>query len=152
VNEYIVSDSACLIALERIGMLGLLSEVFSKVLIPPAVQTECGIVQPWLQIEAPSHDTLIRALRLQVHQGESEAIVLASERSVACILDDQKARRVARDVGVRVIGTVGVILRAKRHGAIEAVKPILTALVTHGFHLGPGLIDEALRQAGEQQA
>jgi len=64
-------------------------------------------------------------------------------------LDDKKARRIARQIGLQVIGTVGVLLRAKREGVIAAIQPILAALQEAGFRMSDGLYAETLRLAGE---
>ncbi len=62
----------------------------------------------------------------------------------------KKARRVARQMGLKVIGTVGVILRAKQKGVIAAIRPVLIALGERGFRMAPALYGEALRLAGEE--
>lgn len=98
----------------------------------------------------PRNTTLVAALRLQVDAGESEAITLASESPGSeIILDDRKARRIAEEMGLPIVGTVGLILRAKRDGHLQAVTPVLNALATAGFHIAPALRFEALRMAGE---
>lgn len=146
----VVVDSACLIALERIGRLDLLPAVFSEVLAPPAVRDEFGRSLPWVTFRPISSELPVTSLRTQLHRGEAEAIALAAESgSHLILLDDKKARRIAREVGLRPIGTVGVILRAKREGIIPACKPLLDALVGAGFHLSESFYQEALRLAGE---
>lgn len=47
-----VADSACLIGLERIGKLDLISAQFTTVLAPPAVIAELGVPLSWLRLEA----------------------------------------------------------------------------------------------------
>ncbi|MCX7015694.1 MAG: DUF3368 domain-containing protein [Candidatus Sumerlaeota bacterium] len=72
-----------------------------------------------------------------------------SETAVV-ILDDLEARLLARRLGARVMGTVGVLIRGKRLGLIPAVGPLLSALNEAQFHLSPELIAKALQLAGEQ--
>jgi hypothetical protein len=60
-----------------------------------------------------------------------------------------KARRVALAAGLEVSGTVGVILRAKKRGHVEAARPLLQALRTAGLWLADDLIELAAREAGE---
>jgi predicted nucleic acid-binding protein len=69
---------------------------------------------------------------------------------VLLILDDKKARRVAQQMGLKVIGTVGMLLRAKRDGVIAEIKPLLMALVQADFRISDSIIEEALRLSGEQ--
>ena len=94
----------------------------------------------------------MEALKTQLDMGESAAIALAMELGDALvILDDKKARRIGRQMGLRVVGTLGVLLRAKQSGAVPAVGPVLAALQQRGFRLTPALYQEALRLAGESE-
>ncbi|KAB8318728.1 DUF3368 domain-containing protein [Tolypothrix campylonemoides VB511288] len=80
--------------------------------------------------------------------GEAEAIALAMELGdVFMILDDRNARRIAQQLGLKVIGTVGMLLRAKQKGVIAEVKPLLTALAQVDFHIAKPLVENALRLA-----
>jgi hypothetical protein len=58
-------------------------------------------------------------------KGESTAIRLTLERSVPVLMDDKTGRRVAGNLGGRVIGSAGVLLAAKKLGLIDAVAPLL---------------------------
>jgi len=81
--------------------------------------------------------------------GESEAIALAAQHPGALVvLDDLRARRVARDMGLRLTGTVGVLLRAKREGLLTSVSSALARAESVGFRVSIALRDEALRLAG----
>ena len=98
-KEPIVTDSTCLIGLERIGHLDLLPALFEPIMIPPEVDREFGIILAWLRIEVPSHTAIVATLKLLVDDGEAEAIALASERQVRIVLDDRQARLVAKNLG-----------------------------------------------------
>jgi predicted nucleic acid-binding protein len=150
VKELVVTNSTCLISLERIGYLQLLADLFEPVVIPPKVQEEFASSVAWLQLKVPRNSALITALSHIVGPGEAEAIALAVEDQTLLILDDLKARRWAKRLGVRVIGTVGVLLQAKRQHLIPSVRPLLEALKSAGFHMSSGLEEEALRLAGEK--
>jgi hypothetical protein len=88
-REPVICDSACLIALERIGYLDLLPALFEPVQAPPAVQHEFGAAPEWLRVHAPSDPTLVAALGMLVDSGEAEALALASELGCTIILDDR---------------------------------------------------------------
>lgn len=145
----IVVDSTCLIGLERVGQLELLPKLFAPVIVPPKVQDEFGGEVDWLQVEVPANQALMRTLNLLVDEGEAQVITLALERGCRVFLDDRKARRVAKEMGLSVIGTVSLLLRAKKAALIPAVKPILEMLEANGFYLSPELKTEALRLAAE---
>jgi len=144
-----VVDSACLIGLERIGRLDLLPSLLDPIFVPPAVEREFGSRPAWVQVERAVDIGMVAALRLLVDPGESEAIVLAYEKGLRIILDDRKAREVAQRLGVKVTGTVGLLLKAKQEGVIAAVRPLLDALDANQFRIGHELRAEALRIAGE---
>ncbi len=111
---------------------------------------EIGIEVSWLRVTAVNNPAVVAALRTQIDTGEAEAIALAIELGdVVVILDDKKARRVASQIGLRVIGTVGMLLRAKRLGVIASVLPLLQALDEADFRIADALRQNALRLAGE---
>lgn len=105
---------------------------------------------PWLTVRPVDDLRVVTALLTQLDDGEAQAIALAMELTdVSVILDDKKARRVARQAGLAVIGTFGVLLRAKRHGVVPAIRPLLAALREAGFRMTAALYDETLRLTGE---
>ena len=65
---------------------------------------------------------------------------------VFIVLDDKKARRIAKQLGLKVIGTVGLLLRAQK-GKVTEIKPILDALQEVDFRISDTLYQEALRLA-----
>ena len=148
-REKVVADSACLIALDRIGHLEVLSALFDPVMIPPAVEQEFGIHFPWLTVEKPIDDSYVTTLKMSIDDGEAEAIALAQEQRCQIILDDEKARSVGKNEGLAVIGTVGVLIRAKQNGLYPAIRPLLEELGRVGFHLSHTLKEEALQIAEE---
>ena len=148
-TETAVVDSTCLIGLERIGRLDILPALFINVIVPPEVAREFGTSLPWLKVETPANNALTSALKMMLDDGEAEAIALASEHGYGIVPDDRQARRIAKNLGVAVVGTVGLLLRAKRDGIISAVKPLLEDLELNGFYLSSELKEEALRLANE---
>lgn len=145
-----VTNSSCIIALERIGHLNLLPGLFTEICAPPAVIAELGLAVPWLAEHPLARQDVAASLRTQVGHGEAEALALALEfgdREV--ILDDRQARRIGRELGLRVVGTLGVLVRAKRAGVVTAVTPLLDELAAAGFHATESLRREALRLSGE---
>jgi predicted nucleic acid-binding protein len=65
------------------------------------------------------------------------------------ILDDREAREGARSLHVPVIGTLGIILKAKSAGLIAAARPEVERLVEHGMYLSSQVLDPALALVGE---
>lgn len=149
----VVADASPLIALQQIEQLNLLQALFASVLIPPAVAREIapsvpGV--PWILEHAPSQPIAPRVLRARLGAGESEAISLALELGVEQLLVDERgARRLAQAVGLSVIGTLGVLLAAKRKGMIAAVGPPVQDLLRRGFWIAPDLVRRTLAAASE---
>lgn len=145
-----VTNSTCLIGLERIQRLDILPQVFSPIVIPPAVQAKVGITETWLTVVAVQNQAVVATLKTQVDDGEAEAIALALESGdVFVILDDLAARRVATQLGLKVIGTVGLLLRAKQQSIISEIKPLLVALNEADFRISAAIVQRALQLAGE---
>lgn len=136
----VVTNSSCSIGLEQIQRLELLSQVFSSIVIPEAVQQEIGFRAAFLNVQVVQNQNLVASLKTQVDDGEAEAIALAQEISALyLVLDDGKARKLAKQLGLQVIGTVGVLLRAKQLQVIPAVKPLLDALILSNFRISDPL-------------
>ena len=157
----IVADSSPLIGLARIGQLEILHKLASRVVTPPAVQDEVTLHRreapgaaairqaTWIEVEAPDH-LEVEPLAILLDRGEAEAIALARRLpSATLLLDDARARRVAERLGLRRIGTVGLLRRAKKAGLIPAIKPHLDALMANGIYIHRTLIDAVLKDQGE---
>jgi len=143
-TDLIIADSTCLIGLERIGKIDLLPQMFSQVTIPPEVQKEFGIYYSWLIVKSTENIGMVNSLKLVVDDGEAEAITLAYELGYRLIVDDKQARNTAKKLGIQIIGTVGVLVKAKQLGLIDQLLPILEKLESNGFYLSQSLKTEAL--------
>ncbi len=148
----VISDTSCLIILSKIGEFDLLQKAYTKVEITTEVANEFGEKLPgWIKITSPSDIHRQQILELQVDRGESSAIALALEKpGSTIILDDYKARRVAEQLGLKVTGTVGIIVKAKLRGIIPSIKPYLKKIRTTDFRLSNELEELALKEAGEE--
>jgi len=81
--------------------------------------------------------------------GEAEAVALAAAQSAPLLIDDAAGRKAAIKVGIRAIGTVGALLRAKQIGFVEQASPILTELRNQGYWLSDTLLQQARMLANE---
>jgi len=146
-----VSNSSCLIALDASGSLGILKQLYGTIAVPDAVAQECGGHLPaWVQVHSVLNQALAQSLRLNLGAGEAEAIALSIDRSAArLILDDKKARRVARQLNLPVTGTLAILLEAKERGIIPKIHDALDGLMAANFRISDALVQEVLRRAGE---
>ncbi len=87
---------------------------------------------------------------MDLGRGEAQVIGLGLERPDSrLILDDALARRIAHLRGLCFTGTLGVVLKARQRGLLDAVQPVISALRNAGLWLSDALVTEVLRQAGE---
>jgi predicted nucleic acid-binding protein len=100
-----------------------------------------------LNITDQTDMTLVQAA---LHKGEAEAIVLAAElHAERLVLDDQDARRFADRCGLKVIGTLGILLGAKQRRGIISLRAEINTLVALGFRVNPQLVTAVLQRARE---
>ena len=162
----VVSDTSPILNLAIINQLDLLQQQFTEVLIPPAVLAElmpetkfpeAETIQQaqeagWLQAVELKDTRLKRALRLEVDEGEAAAIALALELGFEQILMDERDGRIkAKAMGLRPVGVLGILLRAKRDGRLDSVEDAMAALRHEaGFFIANELFETILVEAGER--
>ena len=122
-----VSDSGPLIAFAVSGYISLLKEVFGKILIPVEVFEELRLdaglpggsilakiiyQEKWIEV---SQFTQAKSVIPDIlDPGESSAIALALKEKSILIIDEKKGRRVAVSVGLKITGSAGILIAAKR--------------------------------------
>lgn len=158
--ELLAADAGPLIALARIEGLAWLPVLFERVFVAESVLSEC-LAEPVREEQPAIRQALSQAwLHPVVHQtvasfheglgpGESETLQCAIERGCRVLLDDRLARRVAHQLGLPVVGTLGVLITAKRRGLLDRVRPSLERLHASGYFLSDAVLAEALHLAGE---
>ncbi len=156
----IVADSSPILSLSIIGKLDLLNKIFDNFIIPQAVYSELivpnkphsDILRSCLKnnVKTIANKVAVDILNIEIGLGESEAIILAIENNINTILvDDYKARIVAEYKQLDVIGTIGLLLKAKRCGFIDRVKPLLDKLIENNIRISNELYMTALLKASE---
>lgn len=166
-KRVVIADAGPLIGLARIGQLALLPRLFGTVTVTSWVRQEVlaggnfpdtralqeAFSQSWLQmVDITGNQDLINLH--QIDMGEATAITLAQQLHsvgdlVLLLMDDQRGRQAAQHSGFTTMGTAGLLVLAKKAGAIEAVKPLLQALHQKGYFLSQRLMDAVLIQADE---
>ena len=90
------------------------------------------------------------ALPSRLGPGEAAALSLAmAQNARAVLLDEAYGRRIARQHGLPVVGTLSVLLAAKQAGLLPAVRPVLGEMVRQGRRISARLQAQVLRAAGE---
>jgi len=156
-----ICNSSPLIALLSIEGINILSQLFKKVIIPEAVYREVFISKighedlnkaQFLEVKRVKDKKLVKLLRMQLDYGESEVIALALEQEInRVIIDDKQARKIAEELGLKVIGTLGVLILAKEKQIIKEVRPlILTMMEKINFRISKAVLNRALEILGEE--
>ena len=157
-TKVVVSDTTPLQYLHQSRTLDLLPKLFDRVIVPPAVIGELaegralGHDLPqledmaWVEVMAPQQALM---LPNKLGRGEQEAISVAVERHLSVIMDDYDARTCAISLGLHVLGTFGILLRAKRQGFIPVIMPTVDVIVGCGFRISERMRKQVQELAGE---
>ena len=147
----IISDASCFILFEKIGSLDLLTKTYGRVITTPTIKAEVRFELPeWVDVLTPTDRAQEMRLKERVDPGEASAITLALEiEDASLILDDLRARKLAKSLGLDVTGSVGVILKAKSIGVIPSIRPVILAIRETSFQLSSQIEREAFLLAGE---
>lgn len=159
----IVSNTSPISNLAKVGQLDLMQQIYGTILVPTAVyeelldkragETVITAVQSavWFEIQPVQNQALVNELRNQVNVGEAEAIVLAIEAEASRLLIDERlGRQAATNLGLKIIGVLGILLIAKRQNLVTAIKPIMDDLRTQAsFRISSQLYADVLNAADE---
>ncbi len=165
----VVCNSSPLMWLAKSGRLALLKRLYGRVIVPEEVHRETvekgmaegfadafvikeAVEEGWLEVSAPSRvdgDLCRRMVEAapEIHPGEAQALAMALRLSLPLLMDDASGRALAEGLGLRVNGTVHVILKALAEGHLNRgqAKDTVLRLVEKGFRVEPGLLSRILR-------
>lgn len=150
-NELVISDASPLIALADIEELEILQLLYQRIVTTDIVRGEIHADLPeWIEVSSEYDKKQLQILELELDKGEASAIALALENPESrIILDESKGRAVAKRLGLKVTGTLGIIIKAKDKNLIDSGKRILEKLEKHGFWLSEKLKKQLLERLGE---
>ncbi|MEN8132161.1 MAG: DUF3368 domain-containing protein [Pseudomonadota bacterium] len=143
---------------ENLDLLGALADV---VAVPQAVTNEVGAKHDGtsiLQVIAENSRYRVvddetgapEILSWDLGAGETQVIANAQRHGAdRVVIDDLEARRCAQAMGLKVIGTIGVVGRAKTVGRIDRAAPIISLLQESGLYVSEELVQRFLREVGE---
>jgi predicted nucleic acid-binding protein len=156
----VVVNSTPLIALHSIGRLDILSKMYGCVYIPHGVYEEVSvdgdiekdafIAYPNFQVRHIANENARRYFKTALHKGEVEVMILADEVNAdICIIDDKLAREYAKHLGLKLTGTLGMLVKAKSHGWVGAVTPLMDTMLQNGIYISNTLYASIKKLAGE---
>lgn len=162
-SKVIVSDTGPLIALALVELLPVLPRLFSSVYVPDRVVLEatrdntkpgaqailCALEKGTLIRKSVKLSGVYKDLAELLDPGEAEALALADQLNAIALVDERRGRKVAAKHGIAITGTAAVLVKAKKTGEIDSVKPFLDKLMEIGYRLSPSLVSDVLRISGE---
>ena len=156
-SEAWIVNASPLICLAKAGSLQLLSrlagtlvvsqEVVDEVLAGPSLDPARRELEAGFGTRVPRKQIVAAVQAWGLGAGESAVLSLASTTPASiAVLDDAQARMCGLFLKVQVVGSLGVVLRARRAGLIDRAAPVIRQLVTAGFWIDERTIGEALRR------
>ncbi|PPD03127.1 MAG: DUF3368 domain-containing protein [Methylobacter sp.] len=149
----IISNTSCLIIPDNIDRLDILQKLYQTIHITEEVALEFGRpLANWMMVNAIQDKNTLRILNASVDLGEASTIALAVQMSgdTVMILDDLKARKLAKQLELKYTELLGILLKAKQQNIITSVSDILARFRQVGFRFSEKLEIEVLKLAGEQ--
>lgn len=155
----IVSNSSPIISLSSVGRIDLLEKLFSEIHIPSHVYTEIKAKNKYgfnevdsifIKVTEIKNKNSSLILETEIDKGEAEAIELSLElKADLLILDDRLGLKIAKNLGIESIGTLGILLLAKENGFIQNSKDLLDEMIAKGRWYSPKVRNYFLSQIGE---
>lgn len=151
----IVINASPLILLEKIGRLHLLNDLFGTVYVPCAVIEEVSAGENVDAKQILSH-VMYQKLRVanriavlglvgRLHIGEVEVMIGAIENGISYVaLDDNAARNKAKQLGLDVTGTLGILLKANANGLIADLGQEINNLRRSGMYLSDDIVKKVM--------
>lgn len=147
------------ISLASVDKLSMLKDIFVKIYIPNAVYNEIQsgqypgykeLKKDFFEIVEVKNEMYLSFLLNDLDAGEAESIVIAKEIDAdTLIIDERLGYKIAKSQGLSVIGTLTVLLMAKKRGLIQEIKPVLDEMIEKGRWYSRRVNNHFLRSIGE---
>ena len=160
-NKNWVLNASPLILLGKADLLKIVSPLAKLWLIPEGVILEVEAkrpIEPYL-LDISYNSEVVQENVSKIHppiaawdlgRGESEVLTLASERpGTGVVLDDLQARKCAVLLDIPLIGSLGLIVLAKRKGLLNLARPAIERLMDVGLHINSAMLTRILIRIGE---
>ena len=157
----IIVNSTPLIALAKANKLEILKRMYEHIIIPEAVYREVTekddvaaqrieAAREWIEVRKVDYNLDRRMYKAKLHDGEVEVMLLAQEIGAdVVVIDDGAARKTAEYLELPLTGTLGVMIKAKQRGLLEAVMPVLQKMEQNGIFFSKEL-KEKIRKLSKE--
>ena len=149
--DLIICDTSCLILFDKINQLDLLRLCYSTIYVTPEVAEEYGKQLPdWINVKKVANQSHQRILEQILGIGESSAIALGFELPQSLVvIDDLKARKIAKSLNLQITGSLGILVKAKQNGHIDKLAPVLDDVQQTDFRISEKILIKILSLVGE---
>jgi len=155
----VFSNTTPIIALCSVGQLDLLPRLFARVHLVSEVVEECevgGAVSvpdlrslPWVEVVA-STPVAYPTVLLELDKGERHTLDMARKHAADwVVIDERIGRNMAEYLGLKVVGTLGILVKAKQQQWIPSFRKMTEAMMAQGIRYNRGLVDKLAQQVGE---
>ncbi len=146
----IIADTSCLIIYDKINRLEILQHTFVELIVTDEVAEEFGELPDWIAVRQIANKNQYLELAKNLGKGEASSITLALEfEGSLLIIDERKGRKVAEELKIEIIGSLGVLIKAKEKRVIKSVKEILDLIDKTNFRISESIKEKILKKAGE---
>ena len=141
-----VIDTSVLIICEKIGILSLLNLLFDPIICPSQVIREYGATPQKLEISDCYNKQIFSLLSsdLNLGAGEAAAISLSFSLGSWLLIDDLRGRKIARDMGIPIMGTIGIIGKLRAQGLINNAYDKGCEMKEKGYWIAEELLQQLL--------
>lgn len=159
----VVADSSPLVILTKLGCFDFLSRLFPRVYISPEVHYEVVIAgtglpgalevskAEWIEVKALKNPADLRTAQRQygLGPGEMSTILLAKEIDAGqVLLDDYRARKLAKVEGLEILGSVGLLETFYLRHHLTDLRSAFRQLLVHNVYIDQRLLNRRLRSLG----
>lgn len=154
-----ICDTGPIIVLYETSLLPILKKLYNKIIIPEQVKKELLkkpdgqqiLKESWIEVKEAKKADVLKILTNLLDEGEAATISLANETNNPVLLDEKKGRRVAKSLDLKVQGTLGILIKAKKQGLIPSVKDCILKIISAGYYLDKQLIKAILEISNEKE-
>lgn len=149
-SRIVIADTSCLILYQTINRFDIILNTFDQFIVSQEVALEFGQLPSYITIQVFKNRNKYSELLQHLGEGEASSIVLALENENSLlILDEKKGRRIALELGLEIIGSLGLLLIAKKKGVIKSVKEIIQLIDETKFRVSEKIKQKIIEKAEE---
>ena len=160
----VIINSTPIISICHLNRFDILKKLYGDIYLPEAVYSELSakpdsickqilddsIDEGWVHVRRINNALAKSLYKAQLHDGEVEVMILAKEINAdLVVIDDLNARKHANYLHLKVTGTLGLLIKAKRLGYIDSLRNAFEVLLRHHIYISEKLFHQCLKLVNE---